>query len=123
MTARKSQSIGDTTQVVQLTPEQRRALREPHLLRQVSGPGSPRSFPLTRDRMTIGRSESAEISIASQQLSRTHAVLEKTPEGYTCRDLGSANGTWVQGVKVASAVLRDDDTVQLGDVVFEYHET
>jgi len=123
MTARKSQSIEDTTQVVQLTPEQRKALREPHLLRQVSGPGSPRSFPLTRDRMTIGRSESAEISIASQQLSRTHAVLEKTPEGYTCRDLGSANGTWVQGVKVASAVLRDDDTVQLGDVVFEYHET
>jgi pSer/pThr/pTyr-binding forkhead associated (FHA) protein len=122
MAARKSHSVEDMTQVVQLTPEQRRALQEPHFLRQVSGPGSPRTIPLTADRVTIGRSESAEISVASQQISRAHAVLERTPEGYTCRDLDSANGTWVQGVKVVSAVLRDDDTVQLGDVVFEYHE-
>jgi pSer/pThr/pTyr-binding forkhead associated (FHA) protein len=123
MASRKPPSIEDTTQVVQLTPEQRKALREPHLLRQVSGPGAPRTFPLTGDRVTIGRSESADITVDSQQLSRTHAVLEKTAEGYTCRDLGSANGTWVEGVKVVSAVLRDDDTVQLGDVVFEYDET
>ena len=122
MAVRKSQSIENTTQVVQLTPEQRQALRDPHLLRQVSGPGSPRTIPLTADRLTVGRSDSADICIDSQQLSRSHAVLEKTTEGYTCRDLGSANGTWVQGVKVASAVLRHDDTVQLGDVVFEYHE-
>lgn len=106
--------------VVQLTPEQRKALRDPHTLHLVSGPGAPRSFPLIGERLTIGRADTADIPIDSQQLSRSHAVLEKTAEGYTCRDLDSANGTFVQGVKVASAVLRDRDTVQLGDVVFEY---
>jgi pSer/pThr/pTyr-binding forkhead associated (FHA) protein len=112
--------IGDTTLVVQLTPEELRALRDPYSLRQVSGPGAPRMILLIGDRLTIGRSESADIPIDSQQLSRSHAVLEKTPEGYTCRDLDSANGTFVQRVKVARAVLRDRDTLQLGDVVFEY---
>ena len=122
MPPRKSPSLEDTTQVMKLTPEQRRALQEPHILCQVSGPGSPRTFSLVGDRLTIGRSESADICVESQQLSRAHAVLERTPEGYLCRDLDSANGTWVEGVQVVSAVLRDDDTVQLGDVVFEYHE-
>lgn len=122
MPPRKPPSLEDTTQVVRLSPEQRRALQEPHVLRQVSGPGSPRTFPLLSERLTIGRAPTSDICIDSQQISRSHAVLERTPEGFTCRDLDSANGVWVDGVKVVSAVLRDDDTLQVGDVVFEYHE-
>jgi len=105
-----------------LTPEMRKALRAAHLLRLVSGPGAPRDVRLITERVVVGRAIDADITIVSPRVSRHHAAFEKTAEGFTCRDLDSANGTWVAGVEVASAALRDGDTVQLGDALFEYYE-
>lgn len=93
------------------------------LLKQVSGPGAPREFLLTRERLIIGRSKSADIVIDSPELSRRHVLLERDGNEYIVRDLGSRNGLYLDTVKIHSAVLRGGDTLQMGNVIFLFLES
>ncbi len=68
------------------------------------------------------RSNNADIQIESKSLSREHMRLVRDEDGYACKDMGSRNGFFLNGLKIHSAVLRDGDTLQLCDVVFLYHE-
>lgn len=95
---------------------------KPYLLQQVQGPGAPREFALEIDEVILGRSLQAHISVESALLSRQHVALRRSGPEYSCVDLGSKNGFYVNGVKAHSAVLRDGDTLQLGDVVLVYRE-
>ncbi len=66
---------------------------------------------------TIGRSEDCRLIIDADTVSRAHASLRRTPAGaLEIRDLGSTNGTWVNGWRVERAVLAPGDQVVLGDV-------
>ncbi|HEV3002688.1 MAG TPA: DUF1707 and FHA domain-containing protein [Solirubrobacteraceae bacterium] len=65
---------------------------------------------------TIGRSDACRLVIAHGTVSRRHAMLSRTPEGLEVRDLGSLNGTYVNGWRVDRALLRPGDTLSLGDV-------
>jgi pSer/pThr/pTyr-binding forkhead associated (FHA) protein len=77
---------------------------------------------LDRDRMTIGRAAGAGLLLDSDEVSRNHATLTRLDDEYTIEDLGSRNGIYLNGLKVHSAVLRDGDELQLGDVFLLYHE-
>ena len=99
-----------------------RSFKKPFLLQQVKGPGAPRDYVLELAEMVVGRSHQAHISIDSGMLSRRHISLTRSGPEYTCSDLDSSNGMYLNGVKAHSAVLREGDTVQIGDVVFIYHE-
>ncbi len=99
----------------------RRPVR-PSKLAQIAGPGAPREFVLELDELVVGRSLQAHISVDSQLISRRHVVLEKRGPEYVCRDLDSKNGMYLNGVKVHSAVLREGDTIQIGDVVLVFDE-
>jgi pSer/pThr/pTyr-binding forkhead associated (FHA) protein len=70
----------------------------------------------------IGRSLQAHITLDSSLLSRRHVALKRTGPEYTCVDLGSTNGFYVNGVKAHSAVLHEGDALQMGDVVLLYRE-
>ena len=96
--------------------------RKPFALQQIKGPGAPRVHELDLDEVVIGRSNQAHISIDSGLLSRRHIALHKNGPEYTCSDLDSSNGMYLNGVKTHSVVLREGDTIQIGDVVFVYHE-
>ena len=72
--------------------------------------------------MVVGRSVQVHISIDSGLISRRHIVLKRAGPEYSCEDLNSSNGMFLNGVKVHSAVLRDGDTLQIGDVVFVFRE-
>ena len=65
-------------------------------------------------RTLIGRSEHNDVCLPSPYLSRHHAVIVGTPEGYYVVDLNSANGLIVNGEHVARAVISDEDVVSLG---------
>ena len=66
---------------------------------------------------TMGRSEDCRMIIDADTVSRAHAALRRTPGGaLEIRDLGSTNGTWVNGWRVESAVLAPGDQLVLGDV-------
>ena len=65
---------------------------------------------------TIGRSDACRLVIDNGTVSRRHAVVKRTEEGLEVRDLGSLNGTWVNGWRVERAVLRPGDTLRIGEV-------
>lgn len=87
---------------------------------QVRGPGAPRDHHLLKDRMVIGRTE-GDIRIPSAELSRSHLLVERRGMEWICTDLDSSNGVYLHGVRIHSAVLREGDVLQLGDVILVFH--
>jgi hypothetical protein len=73
------------------------------------------------DRLTIGRLRDCDICLQDANVSREHAQLFRTAEGWSIRDLGSTNGTIVNGKTVTEAVLRDGDVIEVGATRLVYH--
>ena len=80
--------------------------------------GEPRSFSLTRDVTVIGRREDCDLRIPLGDVSRKHCRLIRDGESFRVEDLGSSNGTYLNGERVQEAELKAGDSVQLGPVVF-----
>lgn len=77
-----------------------------------SGPATDRT-----DSLLIGRSRRCDVTIREKRISRRHCRLESRGGGYFLRDLGSANGTWVDGERVGHAYLQTGDRFVVGDTV------
>jgi diguanylate cyclase (GGDEF)-like protein len=74
-----------------------------------------RMYPLERAQTVIGRSADADIQLEEDGISRRHARLERGPEGgVRLVDLGSTNGTFVNGTRVGEVALADGDRIHLG---------
>ncbi|MEY4371588.1 MAG: hypothetical protein RL219_357 [Actinomycetota bacterium] len=75
-------------------------------------------FPLS-DRLTsLGRSVENDISLDDITVSRRHAVLEHTPDGYVVHDNGSLNGTYVNQRRITTGVIEHGDELQIGKFHF-----
>jgi len=62
----------------------------------------------------IGRGADSNLVIQDRQVSRYHAVIRQTPEGYVIEDLGSKNGTHLNGARIPGPVLlQDGDVIQI----------
>jgi pSer/pThr/pTyr-binding forkhead associated (FHA) protein len=93
---------------------------------QVSEPGHPSRVVPIDSRLEVGR-DCEGLLLNDPTVSRRHLWLEPAPDGLILVDMGSANGTWVDGGKVEQPVaLRAGAVVKLGEtelVVHEGHET
>ena len=71
---------------------------------------------LSADRSTVGKARENDIAVDDDPTaSGLHAVLERFAAGWTVTDLGSSNGTWVNGERIwASRRLRDGDEIRIG---------
>lgn len=76
--------------------------------------GEETVFPLDSDRVRIGRLASNDITLADSNISRLHAEILRTTDGYEVLDLGSTNGTLVNDEPVRRHVLADGDRITLG---------
>ncbi|GMQ93933.1 MAG: DUF3662 and FHA domain-containing protein [Acidimicrobiia bacterium] len=77
---------------------------------------------ISLNRTLIGRGLDSDIRVANQEVSRHHVIMYRENGTTMIHDLGSANGTFVNGVKVADepATVSAGDTVMLGNLVFTY---
>lgn len=81
-------------------------------------------FGLTNDRHTIGKSASNDIVIEDPSVSRLHAVIERYGDDWAIRDVGSRNGTSVNGDRIINEKrLADKDEVRLGSTVLVFRIT
>lgn len=88
----------------------------------VAGPYSGSVFQLQADRTEIGRDPSNTIVLEMDPtVSRKHAAIIRQGNVYLVQDLGSTNGTYVNGARIQSAQLRPGDTVGFGNSVFSFH--
>jgi hypothetical protein len=69
---------------------------------------------LSRGQITLGRSSSCQLVLAEDTVSRRHAALVLRDGAWRVVDLGSSNGTWVNGRRVVEAEVRPGDELRLG---------
>lgn len=67
-------------------------------------------------RAVVGRDTDCEVVLSSRSVSRKHAILERSGRGWVVRDLGSANGLFVEGKRVSEAPLATGTSLRFGDV-------
>jgi serine/threonine-protein kinase len=90
-------------------------------LRVIAGPQTGRTFTFDQhDTFIIGRSEDSHFCLPHDRyFSRHHCIIEIAPPQAFLRDLGSTNGTFVNGIKVESTYLKHGDRIQGGETVLE----
>lgn len=83
---------------------------------EIWGRAGPELVPLEADRSTIGRAPTNDVALEwDSTVSELHAVVERYPVGWCVRDVGSSNGTFVNGERlVAERRLRANDEVRVG---------
>jgi len=84
--------------------------------------GQTKTMPLSGSRLAVGRSSAAELSFPDDAgLSRQHFALEPAGDGWTVQDLGSKNGTFVNGIPLkARLALRPGDRITAGHLTIIY---
>lgn len=87
-----------------------------------SGEFKNRSYDLQKDVLTMGRSSDNIIQIIDKKISRKQAELVFREDKYWIIDLGSKNGTYVNGLKIQEQVLNDGDVITVGEVYLIYNE-
>jgi len=84
----------------------------------VAGPFQGTAFSLSERNVSIGRDPSNDLWIADHALSRQHCLLVAQDGQFAIRDLGSKNGTLVNGMPIGEHLLHDGDHISVGDSVF-----
>jgi diguanylate cyclase (GGDEF)-like protein len=95
-----------------------------HVLVRMDGSNVGKLFALGASDVSLGRHSSSDLLLEDDGVSRRHARLVREGDAYYVEDLGSANGTFVQGRKIERHRLSDGDVFQLGPtVMFRYAHT
>jgi len=90
----------------------------------VKGPQTGATFKLDEHIITLGREPSNSIFLNDMTVSRHHAKMDLSESSTgmaTIEDLGSLNGTWVDGSIVNKAILHEGSTIQIGTFRMVFH--
>jgi signal transduction histidine kinase len=88
----------------------------------IQGADQSKRFEFTYSPVALGRDSSNAVRLIDTEISRRHAELRRDRNGYRIVDLGSQNGTFVNGQPVDQTPLHSGDRVQLGSTVLLFHE-
>lgn len=87
------------------------------------GKNEEKIFPINKERVGIGRSEVNDIVLSDPGVSRNHAEIVVEKRATVIKDLGSTNGTFVNGKRVKKKLLRHKDKILLGTTNLEFRGT
>lgn len=93
------------------------ALGTPWLERDTDG-GPVEKTPVLSFPFRIGRNDTADLHVDSNQVSREHAVITRHGKKFHVQDLGSTNGTFINGERIEEAILADGDVLSFAEVEF-----
>lgn len=86
----------------------------------LKGPNIGEKFFIKKDIFKIGRETDSDIFLDDITVSRNHAKIDKIGNEHRIKDLGSLNGTYINGEQTESKVLINGDKIQIGKYVFYY---
>jgi pSer/pThr/pTyr-binding forkhead associated (FHA) protein len=86
----------------------------------LSGDDAGSEYAVERPRVVIGRGDSADLRFGERAMSSEHAAVEFAGSGFRIRDLGSRNGTLVNGADVKAADLKSGDRFEIGGCSFQF---
>ena len=89
------------------------------ILLVLKGAGVGGRYLLAASETKIGRDINNEICLDDITVSRSHAIISKSSDGYSVKDLGSLNGTYLNAVSVRDSKISNGDEIQVG----KYHLT
>ena len=75
-----------------------------------------------RDNISVGRAAENDVTIKDDAISKRQFHIKKTNKGYNLIDLKSANGTFVNGERVKSVILKNKDVIKIGDEIIVFEE-
>ena len=114
-----SRATTSSSRAIRRTPaEARRSSRPGRGVRLVSNDG--RTYPLSIGSTVIGRGDQANLRLPDVGISRRHARLDYDGAQVVLTDLGSTNGTMVNGQRVSAVALNPGDMVQLGTTTLTF---
>ncbi len=94
------------------------------MLKVVEGPETGNSLSLSgRTRVVIGRRVNTDLQILDPGISGKHCEVCADDAGYIVRDLGSSNGTFLNGRQIEKETLRDSDVIHVGHSAIQYLAT
>src|SRR5579872_1366918 len=86
--------------------------------------GEATTFDLVDDETVIGRHPECNLQINSNMVSRKHAKVTKDSTGFLVEDMGSGNGTFVNGKKIEGpTVLDHEDRIKLGPILLRFENS
>ena len=88
----------------------------------VEGAATGQEIEVESGELVIGRNAGADLSLPDDALSGVHATIELSESGFRIRDLGSTNGTFVNGSRVQSTDLKHGDRISLGEHTLEVQQ-
>lgn len=80
-----------------------------------------RSYPLSKDVVTVGRLDASDVALADSGVSRQHAEIRREGDEWVVVDLSSTNGTIVNGQPVRRHRLASGDRIEVGESTIEFH--
>lgn len=84
----------------------------------LAGPNMGGEYELDKEMVLLGRDEKCDVIVADVEVSRQHARITRTPQGYVLEDLGSTNGTVLDGERVTGPrLLESGSRIALGETV------
>jgi diguanylate cyclase (GGDEF)-like protein len=120
MPKRDQKDFGEKTIITQVTKLQEESAKKAYIL-FLAGPLIGKLLHLEDGTTTIGRAQDVDVSIADARISRRHLQITVDGEDVTIEDIGSTNGTYVNGKRITKSVLSDGDKIQISSTtVFKF---
>jgi hypothetical protein len=97
-------------------------VRKSHAQLLLQTPGGPQPIPLESTAVSLGRGLGNDVILEDTRVSRHHAQLRYRQRRFWVTDLGSTNGTFVNGERVNESALRDGDVLSLGGLELTFRD-